>query len=175
LFSWRPDANNFIDIYLGSTGQAGYWRINRLAGGNGGQAIASSYSGPTGDITVIGAWTATQTKISLNGLAFNTGGNTYIPTFTGTLFDIGRLGDQAATAWLESSIYWCAAGKGTLSDTDASTINGFGNTDPDWENFPSGAEISFLWTCDDFTYQEASSPPAGGGTKSRRSLTGAGR
>jgi hypothetical protein len=146
------DTSNYVRCYLGETAQGGQWRIWRTATGQtaGNDALIATGT-PGNDATIIGAWTSTEVKLSKDGGAFDVEANTNIPTLSATLWDIGSRG---ASHPLGTKLYWYAAGTGTLSDSDASTIHGFGNTDPDWGDFPIGAELTLLWKCDDFTYED---------------------
>lgn len=149
-FSWKVDSNNHIIIYLGNSGQSGSWRLKRMNAASSNEA-STSHGTEGADTTVIGRWTATQLAISRDGASFATQADTNIPDLAAGDFDIGQ---SIVLNYLGTALYWCAAGTGTLTDSDASTIHAFGNADPAWVHFPPTAQITFLWTADTFYYQD---------------------
>lgn len=165
LFSWYPDGTHQLEVYQSSIAQSFGVRMARTSPG-GSSADALDANPTSGDHTTIGKWTSTQIGMSTDGAAFTLVANTFIPTFSGTYFDLGRLG-TSATGWLGTPMYWCAAGTGTLTDADAATIHANGNSDPLWQNMPG--TITFLWKCVDFTYEDAA--PGGGAASSSQNMT----
>lgn len=150
LFDWRDNDNNRFGLaYVQSTNS---WTFARYSGGlNTGKTIASAVA--AGDlVTIIGVWTSTKVALSINGAAFSsTGGTQYIPTLAATLVDIGS--KTGSTFHFDSDVLWFASGSGTLTDSDASTINAFGSTDPSVNsNFGSAANVRMVWTADTASY-----------------------
>lgn len=95
--------------------------------------------GVAGTFTVIGCWTATGVKISVNGAPF-VSVVSLVPPIAGATFNIGSRADTGGNQ-LGGDVLWFAAGTGTLTDTDDSVINSFGNTDPtlvDWTQIATG-------------------------------------
>lgn len=93
------------------------------------------------DFTVIFKWTAADYSVSVNGGAFVTNTRTTgIPSAGMTAFDIGQ---ARGFGHIDSSILWAACGRGTLSNTDAATINGFGNTPPSFGSVPG--TVTAVW------------------------------
>lgn len=108
-------------------------------------------------VTIVFAWTATNVYQSLNGANFLSAASTDIPVAIND-FWIGYDNHDSAVA--AADYYWFAAGSGTLSNADAATLHGFGDTDPTWAAIPGTPTV--LWTCTDATYQDAA-PSAFGG------------
>lgn len=165
IFYWADDANNLIRFYLGENAQGGQWRLFRRNTAGAPAGDASTTTGTAGaDATIIGAWTSTQMKVSRDGAAFATQSATNIPTLADTTLEL--LQADAGNP-LNTKCYWMAMGTGTLTDSDASTINAFGNSDPNWQDIPG--TITFLWKCVDFTYEDTA-PGAGGAASSQNLL-----
>jgi PKD repeat protein len=156
FFQWGTNTSNrFYLAYFNGTAN---WGCQRISGGASGGAvsIADSWSANTAR-TLVFAWTATQIKLSVNGAAFVTLADANIPTITAA-FGLGS-GDPVTTArQAGAKIHWAAAGSGTLSDANAATLHGFGNTDPAWGSVPGTP--TFLWYADDATYLDAAPPAA---------------
>jgi|SRR5215472_5234477 len=95
--------------------------------------------------TVVFAWTATQAKVSVNGAPFATPGGRPkgIPPGMNTL----DIGSALGSAQLDGSMFWAATGTGTLTDIDASIINGFGNAPP--TQFADAAQVTSVLTLSD--------------------------
>jgi uncharacterized protein YmfQ (DUF2313 family) len=92
------------------------------------QSVPVSFvSGAT--ITVIGAWTPDETKISFNGAPFVHLSQKITPTLLGPTVVFGGMpGAVGSGADLKGTFVWALAGEGKLTDADAATINSFGNT-----------------------------------------------
>jgi uncharacterized protein YmfQ (DUF2313 family) len=92
------------------------------------QSVPVSFaSGAT--ITVIGAWTPDETKISFNGAPFVHLSQKITPTLLGPTVVFGGMpGAVGVGADLKGTFVWAVAGEGKLTDADAATINSFGNT-----------------------------------------------
>ncbi|HEU5477538.1 MAG TPA: RHS repeat-associated core domain-containing protein [Gaiellaceae bacterium] len=159
LMSWlSSDANgtHSIQLYFSKSGQG--FVLVRRDDPNSGIVGAGTVTFTAGDqVTVVAAWTATQLKISVNGGAFHTANNSTIPTITATMIKLGT-NDQYGNQPLDGDIFWAAAGSGTLTDTDAATLNNLGNTDPSLGQLPGSP--GFAWTADTAAYQTASSGSA---------------
>jgi hypothetical protein len=106
------------------------------------------------DVTLISAWTSTAIKGSHNGAAFVSSAVATPILVAATVVDIGS---EAGANWPDAIFYWVAAGGGTLSDADAATLHGFGNTDPGWNTLPGSP--TFLWAADDTSYLDPLSFP----------------
>lgn len=146
FFDWADASGTWILAFVEGDQSV---RLLRANGGVGAVVSKAATWSVGGDVTVVFQWTATLTKVSVNGSAFTTVANTNIPTLADTTFDIGSLSD--ATRQINSAVWWAAAGTGSLSDADAATLSGFGNTDPAFASVP-GTPI-FLWKADDFNYE----------------------
>ncbi|HSX19447.1 MAG TPA: fibronectin type III domain-containing protein [Candidatus Saccharimonadales bacterium] len=148
LFSWADSGNERIElVYV--TNQ---WVAIKRTLGAGSNAASAIITPAVGDFeTVIISWTSSTVKVSVNGAAFVSASNSSIPTLTATLADIGQ-STQAANRLLDADVFWSAAGSGTLSDADASTINGFGNTDPTINSFSTTDHPTFTWSADTANY-----------------------
>ena len=102
-------------------------------------------------IRVIGAWDSSGYKVSLMGAAFSTHADSGVETIAATFWKVGATSND--TRNLQGAVEWFAAGTGTLTDADATTINAFGGTDPDPNSFP-GTPVAF-WSAVDATYRVA--------------------
>jgi hypothetical protein len=155
VFEWGPTVNDRLSLYWGSTAQSGGWRMNRTGASSGTENVnfVAFSSGVTQ--TVIGQWTSAGVQQSFNGGTFTSlTAQTSVPNLTSqTQFDIGRESDRLASGWLDGDVYWFTAGTGTLTNANASTINGFGDTNPTWASIPGTPTI--LWTAVDSTYLNA--------------------
>ncbi|MDP3991474.1 MAG: Ig-like domain-containing protein [Candidatus Colwellbacteria bacterium] len=144
LARWYDTDNDRLEIHMGITTDV--ISLRRKASGVGAEAEISTPALALNDLlTVIGTWAATQSGISVNGSAFTKVANNNIPVLAATTLDIGN---AAATGEVDGQMFWFAAGTGTLSDADASTINGFGSTDPNPLDFPYDSSLTFLWKGD---------------------------
>lgn len=152
-FGWRQDANNNIELRFNNAAGQGNPVIVFNAGG-----VANSSPDPgnfawsIGDVyTVIFAWTAGTLKISVNGAAFVTATNTVgAPAITSALPEIGSNGAGAAP--LDSTVLWSMFGTGTLTDANAVTVNGFGNTNPNMGSLPGAPQLSAVMPLESTTY-----------------------
>jgi hypothetical protein len=107
--------------------------------------------------TIICAYdTATLVYLSLDGSNFVTGASTDVPVISQTTFSIG-FSSQTPGGVATADYYWFAAGSGTLSNADATTINGFGDNDPLWSAIPGTPTM--LWTADSFEFLDAAPAP----------------
>lgn len=128
--------------------------VHREAGGSAAsEAVTNVLTFAKDDyVTVVAAWTATAVKISANGDAFNPATNSNIPDLSAGVLTVGARDRGTAELHIDSDVLWFACGTGTLSDADAATIHGFGNNDPDLDDFPSGADVRAVWKADTEVY-----------------------
>jgi hypothetical protein len=153
LFRWGttiPDA-----LAGGYQVSSDKWFVQRFATGGAAseftvEGTAESFS--AGDSrTVIFAFEPTRIRVSGQGRAFtSTAAAPDIPSLATDTFEIGS--DQINNSHLSGSILWVAAGLGALTDANATTLHGFGDTDPSFDQLPGSP--TFLWTCDSTTWQD---------------------
>lgn len=119
-------------------------------------------------VTLVVAWhSGTTVKMSINGVAFISAVGT-LPTLNGKTFELGSNGNSGDVA--DIAIIWAAFGLGTLSDADAATIHGWGDTDPSWSSFPAASNPSMLWLADSSTYEVATRPALDTGSSADNGL-----
>jgi RHS repeat-associated protein len=145
LFEWRDDASHYLKLSINSSKQ---WTLDRQNAGGATNTIGTGAFTPGSLFTVIAAWTASTLKLSINGAAFASVANASVPALTATSFDIAS---AQGSSQADSDVLWFAGGTGTLSNTDATTLNSFGNTDPTASALP--ATPSVLWAADTASYQ----------------------
>lgn len=142
LMQWTDGTNNNrIVVYWSKT--ATKWTLERdTAGVN--KSATTSGSFLAGDtVTVIAAWTSSTLSISFDGGPFVSVAAAGGPSGMLSYFDIGQ--HAAADNWFDGRIFWFACGTGTLSNTDAATINSWGNTDPARSSFSRAAQATMAW------------------------------
>ena len=156
FFTWGTSNGNYYYLAPTSTG-VDFARKN----GSTKQTVSGNVTWSVGDyMTVVAAWTATQTGISVNGNNFVINNNTSIPTISASTFYIGSSGDTNFFGNPSNSDnLWFAAGTGTLTNTDASIINNFGNTDPNPISFNGTANATMVWQANTSTYTNVNSQP----------------
>lgn len=126
---------------LGVVGSSGTWQSRRNTSTVSSPVAITFDTWAVGDFrTVIVAWDATSIKVSSGGNAFTSAATTAAP-FVPTTLDIGE--QSFVSQYLDGDVFWFACGTGTLTDANASTINGFGNADPTFNNFPGSPTA--LW------------------------------
>jgi len=118
-FGWTDDGNNRITLLFEANDTWRQQRLNAGASGTAGSAAQVPTAG--GTVGVVGAWTATQTRISAAGAAFVNAANANVPTLAATSADIGSFGTGLSI--LGGNYLWYATGAGTLTDTDAAALN----------------------------------------------------
>lgn len=138
LMSWGNDFNNYIRLRYDNTTDDAWNLQRRNAGTADSRTTAATFS--LGSIyTIIGAWTAAQMKISINGAAFGiTAATPNIPTLTSPDAYIGCEDPDIVGGGgreFDSDFFWVAFGTGTLTDADARRIADF-NNDPTITDFP---------------------------------------
>lgn len=164
LFEWADDLNNYIyfSIEPRTSSGTGFGMGRRSAGvGTSGTWLAATYA-LNDKITIIMQWTATALFQSYNGSAdlASPVANTAIPTLAATTFLIGdgiTNIPPGSPQELGADVLWAAWGSGVLINADAATINGFGDTDHKFTDFP-GACVG-IWTADDAAYQSIFGDP----------------
>jgi PKD repeat protein len=158
VFFWGPEPHGGHYIALLYNPTLTRWEVNRIQASDGtsGANVTDTFAADT-YVTLIAAWTATGVKLSLDGAAFATASNSRNPTISGANpADFGSIQGQATGRQINAEVYWAAAGSGTLTDGNAATLHGFGNTDPAWGSLPGTP--TFLWYADDATYLDAAPP-----------------
>lgn len=142
LFSWSDGtSNNYFDLGAGVSTSTGlpyvFWHQN--VGGVGVELDVFSAFTLGQDVTVVAYWTATTLGLSVNGSAFITRTRTAGMSFgSATTFDIGR-SSTSANSYLDGNVRWFMTGKGTLTSTDAATLNSLGNTLPKTTTLPNSS------------------------------------
>ena len=108
-------------------------------------------------VTVIAAWDSGNLYLSINGSSFSSAvASTQIPTTMFSTFDIGGFGNAAIGTPIDSDVLWTATGTGTLSNTDASNLNAFGNTDPTLTGLSGTLSLgdpTMAWAANTASYQ----------------------
>lgn len=123
LMRWRDDDNN--EIYLRFNTATDGFQVRRAAAGASTSITSAAQVFPRNDYRlVIAAWTSTQIKVSVDGGAFTTAGNTNIPALAATLMDLG--GDRGSQQFLWGDMRWALWGTGALTDANAATLYNYG-------------------------------------------------
>ena len=149
IFAWADATfSNRIFAFFGAANQVSIVRQT-----DAGESTANQTGvWAAGDsLTVVAAWDGTGYKISLNGAAFSSQVSADIPDLAAALLDIG-CNHNDTTRPLAGDVLWFVAGNGALTNTDASTLHAFGDTDPDFASVPGSPTM--LWTADDSSYLE---------------------
>jgi hypothetical protein len=162
LFSWRNiDSSGGLEVYYDPSA-GGKLFIADVVNSSIKASVSVAYdnSHAAGEThTVIGRWDGTMLRISLDGAAFVASvGTRTIPVITMPTFEIGRY-QPSATLWSDSDFLWFSSGTGTLTNSDASSINGFGNTDPSLSSFAGTAGSTMVWQANTASYLNSSSQP----------------
>jgi hypothetical protein len=151
MWSWMVDGSNKLQAEYDPA--ADFWSFTRVSGGSGSSATTTSGSFTAGSShTLTSTWTATLTAISLDGASFGAGtANTQIPAGLPATWVIGaRQIGAPPDRQFDGDFLWLIAGSGTLSDADAATIHGFGDTDPDISLIPGAVTMFWAATSDDY-------------------------
>ncbi|HEU5371377.1 MAG TPA: RHS repeat-associated core domain-containing protein [Gaiellaceae bacterium] len=153
LYDWRTDsANRYSLLWNESSRQFEFVRrIN-----NSSAAVFSPVLtiNPGDTHTVVAKWVnATSIAISVDGGSFTTTtiSGSYTPSLT--TFALGN--NTPANEPFDGELLWTATGTGTLSNTDAATLNNLGNSDPTLAGLPGSA--SFAWAANTASYQTQTS------------------
>jgi hypothetical protein len=140
-----PSAKAAFASWYFSGGYIWLWANNTGVGagmndGHGGNVDASPIATwNSGDhITVIGKWTPSTVACSFNGGAFAPQAQALSLPASGSTFNIGHF-PTFDPRFIDSSVLWFACGTGTLTDADAATINGWGDTVPNMNSLAGTA------------------------------------
>jgi type IV pilus assembly protein PilA len=143
-FEWGDAANTRLVGYFDATAKT--FRFFRAKAGSTSSAIGPTESFSTGTIkTLIFAWRAGDVELSVDGSPLVVTANTYVPSLSSPVIDIGEGGTINPNQESDSDFLWFATGTGTLSDVDAATINAWGNSDPRRSSFPAAARATMVW------------------------------
>jgi RHS repeat-associated protein len=152
LFDWRTDSNNRYALTWDETAKK--FSFARSIAGSSSTALGPLQTINPGDLhTVIAKWaSATSIAISVDGGGFTT------TTVTGSLtpaLTSFALGNNSPTnnSPLDGEILWSAAGTGSLTNSDATTLNNFANTDPSISQLPGSPTLR--WAANNTTYETA--------------------
>lgn len=130
------------------------WQARRaVAAANGDANSAGQSFAANTKFTLIAAFDASNSNVSVNGGAFTSAARA-AGAIAATNFEIGNRSDGTRAG--NSKFYWVAGGTGTLSDADAATLHAFGDTDPQWGDLPDNP--TFLWPAIDLDYLEVVNP-----------------
>lgn len=145
---WGDDSSNRINVYVGG----GQWTLLREAAGIQDLVTVTSSFNAGDTKTVIAAWDSGHIYLSIDGAAFVSAVSTHIPSLVAALFDIGSGGSISANEFIDSNSLWFACGTGTLTNQDAATLYGYGNTPPILESFASTAQATAAMPMFDSNY-----------------------
>lgn len=151
LFAWQDSGTTLLSGRLLASSLK--FRMSRLNGGAGATVDSSSaISFSRGDTaTIVFAWTSTTVKISVNGGAFDSVGNTDIPVLAAATFDLGSF---AATLQLNGEIEWAAGGTGNLVNAGAAAIAALGENPRPWARvWPDSSTCTFTWSASTASYE----------------------
>lgn len=156
-FMWADAAfNDRIMLYFNTVNSAQMIRQN--ASGVGPAASASDTWAVNDLVTIIGKLTAAGAQISIKGAAFTAAADATVPDIAATSFDIGGLGTINVTdRQIVSPMLWFAMGTGVLTDADATTLQSV--SEITFSTLPGAALMNMRWTCDDFNFELARTPP----------------
>lgn len=152
FFSWGNPAVSGYELRGGSGG------VDFIAPAYG-DLVPASPSWSAGDtLTLIAYWKPTSPTLglSVNGASFNTGGAGSYASIPQSLFDLG--GRYTQNGWADADVLWFAAGTGALTNSDAATINAWGNNDPARSSFPASAQATMVWSGTGSTGPEVAPP-----------------
>lgn len=138
-FRWDDGGSNFYTIFIDN----GPVRLTMQRGNGVADTVTVPATVTAGTHTLIGFATATQIGLSLDGAAFTKANSTHLPAGLASLFDIGT--ESFLGQWLNGRALWAACGTGTLTDADAATINGYGDTAPTKGQLPVAAKATLVW------------------------------
>lgn len=140
VWTWADDATNFLQLRYDYANTR--WEFERRTTAGTVELTAADTFAIGDKVTLIVKWTATDISISIDGGNFTTVGNTRLPTLAATTMDVGS--DGASGSYLNGDVFWLAFGTGAPTNGNASTINGFGDTDTPSESWPAIGLLS-IW------------------------------
>jgi hypothetical protein len=153
IFEWGTINNNAIYLSWSGSGASNQpFTITRETTTLVGTALSPTISDVSAGsiVTLIFAWDKNNIKLSYNGGAFSSMADAVIPDMSA--YSTISIGSDYGGTYAGGSYLWFASGKGILTDSDASTINGYGNTDPSSTQLAAlnnGLGTStLLWTAD---------------------------
>jgi len=147
-FNWKDSGNVSLVAYY-SSGHV--WNMEADVGATADTATVSDTFNSGDTRTLIVTWTSSQVAVSINGGTFHTHSRTSASPSTPAQFTIGSKVSGANA--IDADILWTATGSGTLSNTDAATIDSYGNTDPALASIPGTPTA--LWKASNLTLQTA--------------------
>lgn len=107
-------------------------------------SAAQSFSSNTTHTLII-YWTATTIGESVDGGNFVTIARSTGVQTAANMPSTFSIGSSYGGSQINGSVLWFATGSGTLSNSDSSSIFGFGDSDPSTSNFSSSAASNFVW------------------------------
>lgn len=151
LFQQTVDSNNRITGFYDEPSNEVYL-FRKLAGAGTDVHRAASFNAGE-SVTIVYAWTGTQTKVSFNGSAFTTAANSSIPNLS-TIPNVDFGSSVGTSQHFDGDVLWLAAGSGTLTDADAAAFDAFGDGDkpPADTLWGSTATPTFMWSADTDLY-----------------------
>lgn len=143
VFMWANDASNYIAIVY--TPSTNLFTLRSVNGGTVSSVSAPAVTFNSGDgLTITAQWNATTLKLSVNGAAFSSAARGIIPTLTASLFDLGCW-TPTGTFQIDGNYRWAATFADNLTDTNAATLNNFGNIPPNLFQLPG--EPTYVTPC----------------------------
>ena len=142
-----------IQVYY----NVGNWKLYRTpSAGSGVVVVASTFA--AGDYVTRSSLRGHQPRshLSINGSAFTSVSSNVGAATLGTVADIGRYspGTGPVSEPINGDILWTASGTGTLSNANATTLNGYGNADPTLTGISFGTPDS-AWAANSSAYQSS--------------------
>lgn len=151
VFSWRLDSNNRIELFYSEPNDR--FETVRVAAAAGSGPVKAWPITNGLPMTLVMAWEERQVKLSVNGLPFVVATSTPIPDLGAGLAEWGGRNLTGGLFWM-GDFHWAACGLGKLTDGDVGALHELAQ--PKWDQLPH-AQPTFLWTADDFNYQDG--PP----------------
>lgn len=119
LLSWRDDATHRIELYYATS--TSVWSLVRANPTNGTVHTAADTFSVNDEVTVIAAWTGAALTLSIDGAAFNSSADAFVPVIAQTTPYIGC--EAGPAGHFDSPILFIATGKDPLSGGNAAAIN----------------------------------------------------
>ncbi len=157
LFGWADNNTHYYSLFYG-TGNGNNLNFVRANGSGGANAdkVQQSFTPTVGGlVTAVARWDSGNVYLSVNGGAFASVAGAHIPTLAASTFYIGG-GSATNIGQADGETLWFASGTGTLTNSDATTLNAYGNSDPTIAGLTSlnsgAATPSFAWSGVDAKY-----------------------